>query len=549
MKKIVLILCACLITTVVFAQAPEKFPFQGIALDQNNQPITGPIATLNVQLNTGTINYIETHTDVEVDSNGFFFITIGNGTAIAPNDDFSDLNWANHPAQITLTINGDTQTTQLLSVPYALHANSFNPTNASEANSVLNFTTSEIIPENLRIVPDMDDTKQSINHNKMVAIIDYLIINDIDNQYIKEYGGQKSIEIVINKGIAFSYTSLTTYLDTKFTDYTIHDNSGWDNYKTEDYPNGHFTGRVRKIVKTNDVENKNAHEFEIAGRYHPALIIRNYDTSDNEIQASLGFRVGNSSNWRLGMGRKRNGAADGTMENDFLLAFGPNLSSKLLLQSNGQYGFNTEFREDYSYTFHNVRDLNNDPDIFEENQDNKLLFIADPEGKNELVFSNRIGSSFQEKARFIVDNTGEASLTADSFNINSTLYGYKREIINSSNGYNINENESQKVFTNKDASNGYAFNLPNAKVGLSFRFVVLASHNLSITYQSNDEIRCLDNYLASNKKGSSIELLCVENGVWEIGYNYGKWESYKVLNNDTSGNQYEIDVIFDDCNN
>ena len=130
MKKIFTLLAAIFITASVFAQTPEKMSYQAVvrngtdALIKNTQ-VGMQISILQGSI-TGTPVYEETQTPT-TNANGLVSIEIGSGTVVSGT--FSTIDWSNGPYFIktetdptggtSYTISG---TSQLMSVPYALHA-------------------------------------------------------------------------------------------------------------------------------------------------------------------------------------------------------------------------------------------------------------------------------------------------------------------------------------------------------------------------------------------------------------------------------------------
>jgi hypothetical protein len=130
MKKIITIYAAILITSSVFAQAPEKMSYQAIVRDGSNALVNNKSIGMRISIlqgsATGTAVYVETQTPTS-NANGLVSIEIGGGSIVTGS--FSTMNWANGPYFIKTETdpNGGTNytitgTSQLLSVPYALHA-------------------------------------------------------------------------------------------------------------------------------------------------------------------------------------------------------------------------------------------------------------------------------------------------------------------------------------------------------------------------------------------------------------------------------------------
>lgn len=129
MKKIVLIL-ALILTTIAFSQAPEKMSYQAIVRDADDNLLSNKTVGLQISIlqntATGKTVYIETHTPT-TNMNSLITIEIGTGTALSGN--FSEIDWSSHNYFIKTetdplggTAYSISGTSQLLSVPYALHA-------------------------------------------------------------------------------------------------------------------------------------------------------------------------------------------------------------------------------------------------------------------------------------------------------------------------------------------------------------------------------------------------------------------------------------------
>jgi hypothetical protein len=130
MRKIITLCAAILITSNVFAQAPEKMSYQAVIRNSSNALVTNSIIGMRISIlqtsPTGTAVYVETQTPT-TNINGLVSIEIGNGTIVTGN--FSSINWANGPYFVKTETDPSggtnysiTGTSQLLSTPYALHA-------------------------------------------------------------------------------------------------------------------------------------------------------------------------------------------------------------------------------------------------------------------------------------------------------------------------------------------------------------------------------------------------------------------------------------------
>ena len=130
MKKIITLCATILMTANVFAQAPEKMSYQAVVRDGNNNLVSSTAVGMQISIlqgsPTGSAVYVETQTPTS-NADGLVSLEIGDGSVVS--GDFSTIDWANGPYFIktetdptggtNYTITG---TSQLLSVPYALHA-------------------------------------------------------------------------------------------------------------------------------------------------------------------------------------------------------------------------------------------------------------------------------------------------------------------------------------------------------------------------------------------------------------------------------------------
>ena len=136
MKKLYTLL-ALVITLITFAQAPQGFNYQATVRNSSGTLITNQnvMFKFNIMLNSQTSLpvYSETHF-APTDDLGQVNLTIGLGTPTIGT--FSAINWANGTYYLGIELNTGSGyvamgTTQLLSVPYALHANTATSTTGS----------------------------------------------------------------------------------------------------------------------------------------------------------------------------------------------------------------------------------------------------------------------------------------------------------------------------------------------------------------------------------------------------------------------------------
>ena len=133
MKKILLSLfAAALSVATVFAQAPEKMNYQGVARDNSGNVLPNQSVGLQIKLRSGspggTVVYQETHA-TSTNAFGLFNVQIGGGTV--QSGTFSSITWGSNSyyVEVLMDASGGTSyvsmgTQQLVSVPYALNAKS-----------------------------------------------------------------------------------------------------------------------------------------------------------------------------------------------------------------------------------------------------------------------------------------------------------------------------------------------------------------------------------------------------------------------------------------
>ena len=151
MKKLLLILL-CL-PMLLLAQVPQGVGYQGVATDANgielvNQSISIRASVLSGSAN-GTVEWQETHSTT-TDTFGLFALTIGQGTSTGngAQTTFANISWGTntHFLKIEMDVTGGTNysfmgTNQMMSVPYALYAESANVNYDSLANIISNDST------------------------------------------------------------------------------------------------------------------------------------------------------------------------------------------------------------------------------------------------------------------------------------------------------------------------------------------------------------------------------------------------------------------------
>lgn len=158
MKKVLLIgvlLCSYFIS---FAQTPQKFSYQAVAVDASGAELRDQDVCLRATILSGSFNgieeWVEVHSGVTTDDFGLFTVEIGDGQPVnGAQTNFADIQWGNtvHFLKVEMALNAQCTdfvlvgTNQLLSVPYALYSeNSGYALSAEEANYAVYSDSSNI---------------------------------------------------------------------------------------------------------------------------------------------------------------------------------------------------------------------------------------------------------------------------------------------------------------------------------------------------------------------------------------------------------------------
>jgi hypothetical protein len=116
-------------TASILAQAPQSFKYQAVVRDNSGEPIASGSVAFQISIlegsETGTPVYSEMHT-ATTNSQGHVSLQIGDGTT---SDDFTAISWGSNTYFMKIEMDADggsdythIGTSQLLSVPYALHS-------------------------------------------------------------------------------------------------------------------------------------------------------------------------------------------------------------------------------------------------------------------------------------------------------------------------------------------------------------------------------------------------------------------------------------------
>ena len=123
----IIILANLLLSSSIFAQSPDKMSYQAVIRNSSDQLVPNQSVGMQISiLQNSTPVFVETH-NATTNVNGLVSVEIGNGSVVSGT--FASINWASGTYFIKTEIDPTggasytiTGTTQLLSVPYALHA-------------------------------------------------------------------------------------------------------------------------------------------------------------------------------------------------------------------------------------------------------------------------------------------------------------------------------------------------------------------------------------------------------------------------------------------
>lgn len=126
------------------AQAPQAFKYQTVVRDGSNAIVSNHPVGLRISIlqntSTGTAVYVETHATM-TNALGIVSLEIGSGNPVS--GDFSAIDWSSNPHFVKIELDPaggiayqDMGTSQLLSVPYALHAKTAETINFTESDPI-----------------------------------------------------------------------------------------------------------------------------------------------------------------------------------------------------------------------------------------------------------------------------------------------------------------------------------------------------------------------------------------------------------------------------
>ena len=230
--------------SAAFGQSPEKMSYQAVIRDSDDNLITDTQVGMQISILQGSASGKEVYEETQeptTNTSGLVSLEIGTGTT---SDDFSAIDWSDGPyfLQTEIDISGGTNytitaTNQLLSVPYALHAES-----AKETDPVFIVSTAAGIET--EDINNWDEAYSWGDHsNESYATEPYAndLINEIyeiletEGYVIKDIDGNFYPIVTIGSQVWMTKNLRTT----KFNDGTpipkVEDDSEWSSISTPAY--------------------------------------------------------------------------------------------------------------------------------------------------------------------------------------------------------------------------------------------------------------------------------------------------------------------------
>ena len=205
---------------LIFAQSPEKFSYQSVIKNSRgyllkNQEVGLRISILFNSANGASV-YSEEHTALSND-NGLITLTIGEGTT---RDVFSSIDWGNGEYYLKVEVDPEgginyvmNQTSQLLSVPYALYAGNATVNLSVIGQSYLTVSGSQITVNKI-------DASSDVEGLSTVAISgDYTDLTNLPTLFDGDYANLTNKPTLFDGDYA-SLTNLPTLFDGDYANLT-----------------------------------------------------------------------------------------------------------------------------------------------------------------------------------------------------------------------------------------------------------------------------------------------------------------------------------------
>lgn len=129
MKKVLLLFIIVIVSRLSISQSPEKINYQAVVRDASGAILNDQLVGFQLTIRQGSANGIVTYSETfQLSTNSFGLVNLQIGTGSTAYD-FSTIDWSNGPyfMETAIDITGGTAyavmgSSELISVPYALHA-------------------------------------------------------------------------------------------------------------------------------------------------------------------------------------------------------------------------------------------------------------------------------------------------------------------------------------------------------------------------------------------------------------------------------------------
>ncbi|MDC1273885.1 hypothetical protein N8Z25_01000 [Flavobacteriaceae bacterium] len=231
-KKFFVLLFFCL--TLSYAQSPEKFTYQSIIKNSSGYLLKSQDVGLKISVLFNSSNgipvYSEEHS-VESNNNGLVTLIIGDGVS---SDVFADIDWGNGEYFLKVEVDPEggvnyvmNQTSQLLSVPYALYAGNAKVNLSVIGQSYVTVSGSQITVNKIEASKDIDglsDVSISGDYNDLVNTPtlfdgDYANLTNTPTLFDGDYANLTNTPTLFDGDYA-NLTNTPTFFDGDYTNLT-----------------------------------------------------------------------------------------------------------------------------------------------------------------------------------------------------------------------------------------------------------------------------------------------------------------------------------------